>query len=950
MDYSRAITGIVDLPKPKKFSINLKSQNQLDEKIGGLPADWLLSDKNLYSRLSHQGLSMAYVLYGTSSLGITTRNKVGRMWNPTGLNHVRWAYRVGPKQPLLLQPAFAALQDDRKTTASERARNGLTQMYQGSLGGTDTQRLAGKIAKLLNGNYNDTNWLMRLAYYYCMTAFAEATTGQPIGVSDAKQETLISTYTQAGFAGTLTEVIQNRRDVIYLDSDSSIVDDELIAVATYIANPMSINFNGQTLTPNLPRLNNPVVLVQGREAGIVRSQLNRIEHGTVTALVQHYVTTMNCPTAFEQALKTISFLMMKPSLAASYRESYVVPNSDMAAGVAGYLLTGPASVASYNLAGPIIPAVHSMYEGVLRRMIFETTLNTLRHGAGVHHLTAQKGRPIPTIAAAWEKLLSTGRGGGYAAALDQLAAMAGWPNALGALLADHGFTTTKVHTIFDAGWARRAVQWAELLPWVQNYPTQAAVLAKLAPVKLVSALIGTWQPVAEIAGREDEADGFLTLMMEASSARIAVRILADEHLEFIEVARITAVSTGWQSDFSIPAITSLAQGVATLRARIDDGLDLVNLMAAAKRPETTWKLEWHIDPLTVRNQDEDDNVLLHKAIREAEVARTAMSPEAIQKSKEEAAVKAEAGALAQRIADDSVQIAIMMSSHLPQYKDLPEQYESMVRLGADLTRSGLFMDAVRKLAQTLDEIDHIEAVKAIDPNSRTLVIEGLVTLCDNVAQAAETAAIRTNLGRMASGMRSIAAQLSDDPTLSLDELKGATERELEAYMAGLENAVLSETDAQAAQAKLIELILSRTKAAGLSGPMTESALRSQLSSGGNAQAWLQAQETTAELIAAANLEADAAIKNMHWSVATTTPQELAREAAANGHNDPALAEEAVPPQIEEDVKQADFALGQSVTEAGLVDQPGSTTITAPMVTESESSQPMVFTAIAGSQQ
>jgi hypothetical protein len=132
--------------------------------------------------------------------------------------------------------------------------------------------------------------------------------------------------------------------------------------------------------------------------------------------------------------------------------------------------------------------------------------------------------------------------------------------------------------------------------------------------------------------------------------------------------------------------------------------------------------------------------------------------------------------------------------------------------------------------------------------------------------------------------------------------------------------------------------------------MTESALRSQLSSGGNAQAWLQAQETTAELIAAANLEADAAIKNMHWSVATTTPQELAREAAANGHNDPALAEEAVPPQIEEDVKQADFALGQSVTEAGLVDQPGSTTITAPMVTESESSQPMVFTAIAGSQQ
>jgi hypothetical protein len=791
---------------------------------------------------------------------------------------------------------------------------------------------------------------MRLAYYYCLTAFAEATTGSALGISDASQGTLVSTYTQAGFAASLSKIVHARRDVIYLDSDSSIVDDELIAVATYIANPMTVEFNGQTFTPNLPKLNNPVVLVQGREAGIVRAQLNSIEHDTVAALVEHYITTMNCPTAFEQALKTMSFLMMRPALAASYRESYVVPTSDMAAGIAGYLLTGPASVAAYTLPGAMVPALHSIYEGTLRRMIFETTINTLRHGAGVHHLTAANGRPMPTIAAAWEKLLSSGRGGGYAAALDQLAATAGWPGALAALLRNHGFTTSKVNIIFDDSWARRAVQWAELLPWVRNYPTQAAVLAKLAPVKLVSALIGTWQPVAEIAGREDEADGFMTLMMEATSARIAVRILDGEKLQFIEVPRVAAASTGWQSDFSIPAITSLASGVASLRARIDDGLDIVKLSAMAKRPENTWKLEWHVDPLTIRNQDDDDNVLLHKAIREAEVARTAMSPEAIQRSKDEAASKAEAGALAQRLADDAVQIAIMMSSHLPQYENLPEQYESMVRLGADLTRSGLFMDAVRKLAQTLDEIDHIEAVKAIDPDSRTLVIEGLAVLCDNVAQAAETAAIRTNLGRMASGMRSIAAQLTDDPTLSLEELKGATERELDTYMAGLENAVLSDVDALAARDKLLQLIIARTKAEQLSGPQLESALRSQLASGGSAQSWLNAQETTAELMAFAKLKAEEAVGKMHWSVATPTPQALAREAAANGHNDPALAEGQPPEEVEADMKTADFASEQSAIATGLVGHQPVTTQAAPMVTESESSQPIVFIATGISQE
>jgi len=944
MDYSRSITGIKDVPIPKKFEINIKTQEKLKEKIEGLPADWLLSDKDLYARLSSRGLSLAYVLYGTSPLGVTSRHQVGRVWNPTALNAVRWSYRTGAKNPLLLQPAFAAIQDDRKTTASERARAGLTQMYQGSLGGTDTPRLAGKIAKLLNGNYNDYCWLLRLAYYYNITAFAEATTGNPIGVSDASQETLISTQTQAGFAATLSEIISARRDVVYLDSDSSIVDDELISVATYLANPITIRFNGATYVPNLPKLNNPVVLVQGREAGIVRAQLDSISHDAVAALVRHYVTTMNAASSFEQALKTISFLMMRPAGAANYRESYVVPASDMAAGVAGYLLTGPAAVATNTLPGTIIPAVHSVYEGSLRRMIFETTINTLRHSAGVHHLMSNRGTPMPTIVAAWEKLLATGRSGGYAASLDQLAATAGWPDALGALLSNHGFTTTKVNTIFDEGWARRAVQWAELLPWVSSYPTQASVLARLAPVKLVSALLGTWQPVADIAGREDSADGFLTLMMEARSARIAVRLMREDQLEFVEVSRMAALSTGWQSDFSIPAAAPLTDATCSLKARIDDGMDIVNLMAMAKRPATSWKLEWHVDPLTVRNQDEDDSLLLHRAIREAKLARTAMSPEAIERSKQDAQAKAEAGALAQRIADDSVQIAIMMSSHLPQYAELPGQYESMVRLGADLTRSGLFMDAVRKLAQTLDEIDHIEAVKAIDPDSRTLVISGLALLCDEVAQAAETAAIRTNLGRMASGMRSIGAQLTDDPTLSLAELQGATERELSSFMTSMENAVLSQTDAQTAQETMVTLLLNQAKAGTLAGAQLESSLRSQLSSGGSAMDWLAAQSTTDELRAAASAAADAARQKLNWSVATPTPQALAREAAANGHNDPALADADPPAEIEALMSQADFTLEPSATEAGSAGQPSTTTLTAPTATEQESSQPIVFTA------
>jgi phosphohistidine phosphatase SixA len=412
----------------------------------------------------------------------------------------------------------------------------------------------------------------------------------------------------------------------------------------------------------------------------------------------------------------------------------------------------------------------------------------------------------------------------------------------------------------------------------------------------------------------------------------------------VEVPRMAAVSTGWQADFSIPTVAPHLGGFTVLKARIDSDKEVVQLMDLERRPMTSWKLRWHVDPKTIRTQDDEDNAVLSRAMRAAEVARTAMGAEAVEKSKREAQGKAEAGALAQRLADDMVQVSLMMVGHLPQYKDLGTQYESMIRLGADLTRSGLFMDAVRVLAQTLDEIDHIEAMKGIDPDMRSMVTGGLATLCDEVAQAAETNAIRTNLGRMASGLRSIGAQLSDDPTLSLEELRGATQRELDSFADEMTNAVLSAEDATKAENVLTELLLKQLKATTALGPQQEGALRSQLASGGTAQDWLASQAATDEIRSELEAIKEKYLGAMQWSVATPTPEALAREAAANGHNDPELATAAIPQPVVEAAAEADFTSQPSSAGAGSVALQQTIEPPAPTDTQSESEQEMRFEA------
>jgi hypothetical protein len=942
MDYSKTITGIMDVPAPKKFEVDIKTQQKVDTQIEGLPADWLISDVDLNARLSANGLSMAFRLFGTSPLGVVSTHDVGRFWRPTALDRVRWSFQRGSTKALLLQPAYAALQDEKKTTASERARNGLTQLYQGASGGTDTARLAAKIAKLLNGSYDDTVWLHRLAYFYMLTAVNEAATGASITVAEAEQETLVSTHTQAGFASSLADIVGLNRDVLYLDYDNSLVTDSLIAVATYLVNGITVTTLAGTFRPNLPRMNNPVVLVQGREAGIVRNALSTLSHEAVADLAHYYCSTQNCAKQFSRALKTMGFLMSRGVGGPSYRESYLLPASNMAAGVAGYLLTGPAAVVHNTCEGILTPGVHAFYEGTLRRMMFEATLNTLRHSAGVHHLTQNGAKTMPTIVAAWEMLLSVGREGGYAAALEQLASLAGWSGALGGLLYRHSFTTNRVTKIFDMEWARTTTQWAELLPWVTAYPTQCSILARLSPVRLVDAKVGVWQPIAQIVGRDGAADGFQTLMMEARSARVAAKYEDGLVTHLVEVARMNAVSTGWQADFSIPTVAPHLGGFSSLKARIDSDREIVRLMDLERRPVTTWKLRWHVDPKTIRTQDDIDNHVLSNALREAEVARTSMGAEAIARSKKEAGFKAQAGKIAKNLATEDIRVALMAVAGIPQYEGMEDQYDLIMGMSSDPSRSAAFMDAVRDLAEMLGGTDHIEAVKGLDPELRAIVTYGMAALCDVVVQAAETGYISSSLGRVAAGLRSVGSQLSEDPTLSLDELRDANQRELDKFAEKMQGAVLSVEEAEHAETVLFGLLAKKLKGSELAGSLPEGRLRAQLASGGNAQDWLASQPMTDEITAQLITIKDEYLQKLQWSVSTPTPETLAREAARNGNNEPELHHAQLPEQVSEAAEHADFTLPPSSAEAGSAVIAQTTETTVQEDTPSEIELPMRF--------
>jgi hypothetical protein len=691
-------------------------------------------------------------------------------------------------------------------------------------------------------------------------------------------------------------------------------------------------------------MNNPVVLVQGREAGLVRLALASISHEDVADLATCYCSMFNSAGAFSQALKTVGFLMSRGNAGASYRESYLLPTSNMAAGVAGYLLTGPAAIVATATENAITPGIHAFYEGTLRRMMFEATLNTLRHSAGVHHLTKRDARTMPSVVTAWEMLLSTGREGGYAAALDQLAATAGWPGAFGALLSRHSFTTNRVTKIFSLDWARTTTQWAELLPWVQSYPTQCSILARLSPVKLVEAYVGIWQPIAQITGRDGAADGFQTLMMEASSARIAAKYDDGLSTHLVEVPRMNAVATGWQADFSIPTVAPHLGGFTVLKARIDSDSELVKLMDLERRPMTSWKLRWHIDPKTHRTQDDEDNAVLAHAMRAADVARTAMGEEALAKAKKQADMREEVHSLARRLGSDTIAEALAAVAHMTEYQGIAAQYQAMLNFGSDLTRTDTFMMEVRTLAQALSDIDHVEAVKGVHPYERAAVIMGLAQLCDTVVRNSNSSAINTSLGRISAGLKSVGAQLSDDPTLSLDEMRDANKRELDTFTERMHGATLTAEGATQAEEMLYQLLMQDLKGRLCTGHDDEASLRSQLATGGTAKDWLHSQPATEEIRAELRRICDAYIDKMSWAIATPTPETLARESAANGNNDPQLQEAPLPAQIAEIIQDADFTLPPSSAGAGSGEIQQTSENTAQQATPSETELPMRFEA------
>lgn len=929
-------------PLPKKFEISTQKQEILSEKIEGLPATWLLTDQQLSERYGPDGLSLAYKLFSSSTLGVVTEHDVGRRWAPTLLREVRWTYQRGNTQSLLLQPAFAALQDEKKTAASERVKAGLAALYQGPTSGADTSRIASKITKLLNGSFDDTVWLMRLAYYYIITAVTEQTTGNPVAIVDAMQEQLVSAYTQSGFASNLTEVITSGRDVVYIDHDGPLVTNEMISAATYIIDSTSISTPWGVGVPNLPKMTRPLVFVQGREAGLQRADLSTLEHDNVASLVGHYVSMFNAGAAFERALKTMAFLMSRGSGGPLYTESYLLPASKMQAAVAGYLLTGPAAVVSNSDFPTLVAPTHSFYEGTLRRMFFEASLNGLRHSAGVHHLAPHSGRMPNTIVRAWEMLLATGREGGYAAALDQMAEQAGWKGALAGLLRRHSFTTHHVQKLFDSNWAVKVTQWAELLPWVNSYPTQASVLARLAPVKLVSAKSGVWQPVADVVGRDGATDAFLTIMMESTSAEVAAKFSDGLTSDHVKVPRLAAHSTGWQADFSIPTMMPHLGGFTTLQARLTSDVEIVRLMGVAARPATTWKIKWY-DTLHQPTPEADDNRVLWYAMKEARLARTAMDPAVLEAGRQQAAQQAEIGAQARSMAEDDIQYSISLVSHLPQYSKLAEQYEATIRLGADLTRSGLFMDAVRDMSRTLDDVDHIEAAKCLDPDDRALMVSGMARLCDLTAQLSEANATRTNLGRMASGLRAVGQQLEDNPALTLDEYRASLTAEATALAEGLRGreATAAEKDAVYRQLWLTNIRALKARELPASA---ENDLRQAMASGGEAGGWLDGLAASAALQDEAKSRVEAIVASMDWKVATPDSETLAREAARNGHNPPELASNPLPEQAGALLQEADFISGPSSAEGGSNAIQQTSAQDAPTDTQLEDEQPMRFEA------
>jgi hypothetical protein len=942
MDYGKTITGIFDVPQPKKFEINIENAKNVAETIEGLPAGWVLKDQQLQERYGGHGLSLAYKLFSTSTLGVVSEHDVGRRWQPTLLGQVRWSYQRGSTKSLLLQPAFAALQDEKKTTSSERVKGGLAALYQGPTSGADTSRIASKVTKLLNGSYDDTVWLMRLAYYYIITAVAEASTGGPVRIVDAEAEQLVSAYTQSGFASNLADVITAGRDVVYLDHDGPMVSDEMIATTTYMISGTTLETPWGTGVANLPRMVRPLVFVQGREAGIRRAAMSTLEHENVAAVVGHYVSVFNAGAGFDRALKVMAFLMSRGVGGPRYHESYLVPASNMQAAVAGYLLTGPAAVVC-NAPFPLVtPPQHSFYEGSLRRMMFEASINALKHAAGVHHLVPPKGAIPTTITRAWELLLATGREGGYAAALDQIAAQAGWQGCLGGLLKRHSFTTKKVAALFDRGWAIKATQWAELLPWVSSYPTQATVLARLAPVKLVTAKCSLWQPVADVVGRDGAVDAFLTIMLESDSAEVAAKFSDGLVSELVRVPRVLADGTGWQADFSVPTMAPHLGGFSELKARINSDRELVRLMAVASRPATTWKIKWY-DSLLAVDSDMTESKVLWDAIRQTKAARTSMDPAVLAQRKERAEKLAVLGAHARTMAEDDVQYALSLVSHMPQYRALVKQYEAAIRMGADLSRSGLFMDAVRDMARILDDVDHVEASKAMDAEDRRHMIAGMARLCDITAQLSEANAMRTNLGRMAAGLRAIGGQLADNPSLTLEEYQSSAKTAADTLADGLRGREISHTEKDAVYTELMAAVLRNAKASALADD-AENEIRQQLASGGSVDGWLDSQEATAGLIATAEARVKAIMDELQWTVDTGTSEKLAREAARNGHGTEGVATAALPAAASTVLSGADFISGPSSAEGGLIVTQQTTETSVPMDMELEDSQPMLFQA------